>query len=70
MRDALIVWLWRFTAFRFVVLCGVAYLPASASRWLAEETPFLLGLREVFLREGSFDLAAECSRELRRLGRL
>jgi len=71
MSDAVIAWLWQFTAFRFLVVSGVAQTwSPRLSRWLAEETPLLVGLRQVFIDAGSFDLAAECSRELRRLGRL
>lgn len=71
MIDFLVAWAWRFTAFRFLVCCGVAQGHSTwLSRWCAEETPFLLSMRAMLLAQGELDLAAECSRELRRLKRL
>lgn len=62
-------WLWGFLWFRWLVVswCRAGWL---GSDWLSRETPLLVSLRDLFLREGDLDLAADVARSLREGGDL
>lgn len=66
----LMAWLWRWLWWRrlLTVLAGSSRTPACVVNWIWIETPYGIALRDLFLRQGWHDMAAEASRVLRERG--
>lgn len=60
--------LWFFFPFRWLVCEIILRFPGSFSNWLAVNTPFLVAVRENFLRSGDRVSAARVDQVLRDAG--
>jgi hypothetical protein len=68
MKTALLSWLWQFVLWRSACVAFVRWCPwEAASTWVFYHSGVGHALRELFTRQGDYELAAQCARELRRI---